>query len=147
MSKHWRWGIRKALRAELTSFLKNPTKVMKKNMKVYTKNGSDLERYVSDEHVQRMFIECGLDNALTDNGVETEAREYALFGANWGFDLGAIACPVYQWSGSMDRGSVPNIAKHLQDTIPNCESKLVDGKGHLVFFDVWNEILDKAIAE
>ena len=46
------------------------------------------------------------------------------------------------WSGEADRATTPSMSKHLEKLIPNCEGVYVEGKGHFLIFDVWEDMLE-----
>lgn len=51
----------------------------------------------------------------------------------WGFRLEDIAVPVFLWHGDLDDTVVPEVARYMAATIPNCTATFFPDAGHLVF--------------
>lgn len=77
-------------------------------------------------------------------GPEAAVNEYRLFAMkeNWGFDPGAIACPVHIWQGEEDQNTHPIHARSLAQLMPQAELHLLPGVGHQVIATCTDEIFD-----
>lgn len=49
--------------------------------------------------------------------------------------------PTRLWCGLEDRACTPAMTKYLEGTIPNAVAHYIEGKGHLLFFTIWEELL------
>lgn len=49
---------------------------------------------------------------------------------------------VKVWHGEQDGGTTIAMGKYIASHIPGCESSFVANKGHYLYFEIWNEVLD-----
>jgi pimeloyl-ACP methyl ester carboxylesterase len=59
----------------------------------------------------------------------------------WGFVLEKIRVPVYLWHGTADDFTTIGMARSMAERIPNCQTKIHDGEGHMLLIPRWGEIL------
>jgi len=64
-----------------------------------------------------------------------------FFFKDWGFKLEDLKCKIKLFWGEDDGGCTPVMGRYLASKIPNCETNFVKDKGHLLFFDVWDEMI------
>ena len=67
--------------------------------------------------------------------------EYRIMGAPWGFELAEIARPTYVWQGTDDSLVPAAWAGRLAAEIPGASLIVVDGAGHFLPADHFDEIL------
>ena len=72
-------------------------------------------------------------------GVRTELT---LLAYPWAIDFGAIRSPLHFWHGSEDRIVHPDSARHLVDALSGAPLHIVQGAGHLVWYEYWTQMLD-----
>jgi pimeloyl-ACP methyl ester carboxylesterase len=68
------------------------------------------------------------------------AQDFELFAADWGFDLGAIEVPVHIWQGDADLNVPPHHARLLHEAIPGSVLHELNGEGHFMVLDHFEEI-------
>jgi len=130
--------LAKVVKSMSKDFLKDPVKAGRQDMGNYCK--FDQEMYTTAK-IETMFLQSGLE-CQTRGQWKTEAYEYSLWCKNWGFKLEDIKTKVVVWQGSADTGTTLNMAKYISDKIPNCKMNVVENTGHMLFFQIWNEVLD-----
>lgn len=65
----------------------------------------------------------------------------------WCVDLREIKCNnVSIYSGKLDRGTTIHMATHIHHLIHGSTARFIDNKGHLLFFDVFIDILEEFTA-
>lgn len=69
------------------------------------------------------------------------ARDNVVRMGPWHVDLSAVTCPAILWVGEQDTGNVGQ-AKWLAGQIQHAELRALEGHGHLVAFELWEELLD-----
>ena len=105
------------------------------------------------DDVDRGSLTGELATYLAASGYEALRESYLgwldddlVFARPWGFDMGAIRCPVHLWQGAHDR-MVPYahgawLAKH----VPNAAPHLLPEHGHLTLVvDSFGQILDELL--
>lgn len=70
------------------------------------------------------------------------ARDDVLRVARWGFDLGAVRAAASIWIGEGDSEGNVEGAHWLVDQIPGAALRELPDHGHLVAFELWDEVLD-----
>lgn len=66
------------------------------------------------------------------SGVNGFVDDVRRMSTNWGFDLGAIGCPVLWWHGDRDRVSPVERAREVAALVPGARFIVVPGAGHLL---------------
>jgi pimeloyl-ACP methyl ester carboxylesterase len=74
-------------------------------------------------------------------GSDAFCWELHIGASPWGFELSDIAAPVIIWHGDCDVAAPIELARHVAEHIPNCETHFVSGEGHFLHFKHWEEIL------
>ncbi|CAG8644633.1 6065_t:CDS:2 [Ambispora gerdemannii] len=114
---------------------------------------SDRDIYENMPGVERMCIESMLEQ-YSRGQLSTECYEYSLWGKPWGFrleDIGksgkgeSVKCKV--WHGEEDIGTTAVMGRYLVDHISGCESRFVKEKGHMLYFEIWEEVIDWLMEE
>ncbi|CAI2162473.1 58_t:CDS:1 [Funneliformis geosporum] len=128
-------------RMESNTAIKDPVKANRIGLS--TGPLSDLKCVESVEGVEEMFIESSLE-MYSRGQIETECYEYSLWGKDWGFQLneicGGVKCKI--WHGEEDSGTTVSMGKYIAEQIPGCESSFVEEKGHLLYFEIWNDVIE-----
>jgi pimeloyl-ACP methyl ester carboxylesterase len=76
------------------------------------------------------------------HGLRGYADDVCIFGRPWGFELGAIHCPIYIWHGDDDRIAPPHMGRYLASAIANCHAHFIPGAGHFLAVDWLPEVLE-----
>lgn len=76
------------------------------------------------------FLAAGMRAAL-GGGVEGWLDDDLAFLSDWGFDLGAVGCPVTVWQGDQDLMVPAAHGAWLAAHLPGCRAELRTGEGHL----------------
>ncbi|CAG8530660.1 5841_t:CDS:2 [Ambispora leptoticha] len=114
---------------------------------------SDRDIYENMPGVEHMCIESMLEQ-YSRGQLKTECYEYSLWGKDWGFrleDIGklgkeeSVKCKV--WHGEEDIGATAAMGRYLAEHISGCESKFVEEKGHMLYFEIWEEVIDWLMEE
>ena len=61
-----------------------------------------------------------------------EARRHV---EDWGYELADVSCPVYLWSGALDRIHPEALTRYHASAFPHCRTEIVAGAGGLGFLD------------
>lgn len=69
------------------------------------------------------------------------ARDNVVRMGPWNVDLGAIRCPTTIWLGSEDAVNVEGGA-WLGARIPHATISVLQGHGHYLIFELWDQVLD-----
>ncbi|CAG8435687.1 10303_t:CDS:1 [Funneliformis caledonium] len=128
-------------RMESYTDIKDPVKASRNGLS--TGPSSDLKCVENIEGVEEMFIESSLE-MYSRGQIETECYEYSLWGKDWGFQLNEICdgvkCKI--WHGEEDCRTTVSMGKYIAEQIPGCEASFVEEKGHYLYFEVWNDVVD-----
>jgi len=119
-------------------FLKDPVKAGRQDIGNYCK--FDQEMYTTAK-IETLFLQSGLE-VHSRGQWKSEVYEYSLWCKDWGFKLDDIKSKVVVWQGSHDTGTTLNMGKFICDKIPNCKINVVENTGHMLFFQIWNEVLE-----
>jgi pimeloyl-ACP methyl ester carboxylesterase len=82
----------------------------------------------------------------TRAGMRGFARESIIVSGPWGFSPADITVPVYLWHGEDDANVSLSAARHLAETIPNCQATFIRDEGHWLMLKYWEEILSELLA-
>jgi pimeloyl-ACP methyl ester carboxylesterase len=69
-----------------------------------------------------------------------------IFSRPWGFGLQDIPMEVRLWHGMEDASMPVAHARYLAATIPRCSATFLEGEGHFLLFDRWEEILASLVS-
>lgn len=105
------------------------------------KNKYDFELCLKNENIEKIFIESTLE-MYSRKQYKIEFHEYSLWAKDWGFELKNIITRTKVWYGINDNGTTYEMGKYIVSQIPNCEYEFINYKGHLVFFEEWNNIIN-----
>ena len=90
-----------------------------------------------------MFVESALE-MYTRGQSNTECYELSLWGKSWGFELNELKgdnVKIKVWQGELDPGTTVEMALYIaQET--GAELRLVEGKGHMLYFEVWDDVFE-----
>ncbi|MBN2548908.1 MAG: alpha/beta hydrolase [Anaerolineales bacterium] len=97
---------------------------------------------------REIFAGVGMRQIFIENfseafrqGTDGVAWEGWLLARPWGFELKAIAAPVFLWQGEADVTVTPAMGYFMANGIPDCSARFLPGEGHLILFTHWREIL------
>ena len=106
---------------------------------------SDADRaLLSRPEMKAMLLRNYLE--ATRAGMRGFARESIIVSNPWGFSPADIAVPVYLWHGEDDANVSLSAARHLAETIPNCQARFLPGEGHWLILRHWEKILSELLA-
>jgi pimeloyl-ACP methyl ester carboxylesterase len=80
------------------------------------------------------------------NGVRGYAWETVIFSRPWGFGLRDLPMEIRLWHGTEDASMPLGHAQYLAATFPRCSAKFLEGEGHFLLFDHWEEILASLVS-
>eukprot|EP01114_Cavostelium_apophysatum_P015547 TRINITY_DN4252_c0_g1_i1.p2 TRINITY_DN4252_c0_g1~~TRINITY_DN4252_c0_g1_i1.p2 ORF type:complete len:332 (+),score=68.61 TRINITY_DN4252_c0_g1_i1:128-1123(+) len=135
-----KWILSSVFKSEAEGTLKDP----RSQGRTAWSNHSSVDRkmYKQNEHIEKLFLSSSLEIA-TRKQHGSYSFDWKLFSSDWKFDLADIKCGnVTVYHGKEDRGCSLKMGEYIAEKIPNCQKKFYEGKGHLVIFDVWEEILE-----
>jgi len=136
---HWHWMLRIAIHDVASHYLKNPVKTGRDEWKNYAK--CDLDYYCSHPEIEKLFLANALEN-YSRHAEDNELQEYVCFVSPWGFQLGDIKCKnITIYHGTADQGTTICMGRYIHQQIEGSRNVFVEGKGHLLFFEVWNEVI------
>lgn len=123
------WLLRPVMRSYVKKFFKDPEAFLAAGLKELP--APDQES-LKDPEVRAAIIRDireayrqGGDAQRIDGAVAMTSRE-------WGFSLRDIKVPVFAWHGEDDVLVTKNMARHLEQEIPNCTLRMVPNAGHLL---------------
>ncbi len=116
--------------------LRHPERMMAMVMKSMPPSDRDL---LAQPPVQQVFLDA-LREAFR-SGTRGPAWDATLAARDWGFQLAAIAMPVYLWQGEADHNVPPAMGRYLARAIPDCRAVFLPGEGHLLARRHLDEIL------
>lgn len=138
------WLLKHAVGSEAAATVKNPIKKMQENLATVP---GDAQVYMTKPEIERVFVVSALEMYSRPHGAEAEAMDYWLFTHPWGFELPTLDPQVkyHVWYGEEDNSVVPTMGQFLAQQLPGSTVKVVADKGHLLFFDLWKELIDRAL--
>lgn len=139
LSKHWHWALRHIADSEMKTMRRDPLHKLREDMGLY--GDSDSKLYLENKEIEKVFVESALEIYSRDWIAGVEAHEYTLWASPWGFDLHEISCPVRIWCGLNDRATTPAMAKFVAESVVDGVVEFVEGKGHLLIFEVWDDVV------
>jgi len=143
-SANAQWLLRIALKSSYEGYLKNPVSQGREDFGHHCKE--DVATYKTPE-VEQLFLKSALEISSRKQ-FDNEFAEWQLFTSYWGFRLNEIKCPnVSVYHGKLDCGTTLEMGEFIHKSIANSRSKFVDGKGHLLIFDIWIEILQTLVSD
>jgi len=101
-------------------------------------------RVVDDADFAAYFLDAS--ERMSPTTARAVAQDLALFAGDWSIDLGGVEVPVRIWHGADDRLVEPWNAEVLAKSIPGAYVEVVAGKGHLLFAERAEEILEELAA-
>jgi len=114
-------------------------------MKMYS--DADHDDFQNHPEIQKLFVYSAMEvYSRADQMKNVEANEYQMIARDWGFSFKDIECPVFLFSGKDDRACTPEMAEYLSEQIPTASAKYYKGKGHLLFFSIFEEILQALLS-
>jgi pimeloyl-ACP methyl ester carboxylesterase len=75
-------------------------------------------------------------------GSRAFVEELILGSSPWGFSLEEVRADVVLWHGSEDKATPIEMAHHVARAVPHCEAHFIEGAGHFLHYDRWDEVLD-----
>jgi len=78
-------------------------------------------------------------------GSRAAAQEFAMFARPWHFSLEDIQVPVEIWHGTEDVNVPVAIAHEASRRVPRCRAHIVEGAGHLAYYDHRDEIVQTVL--
>jgi pimeloyl-ACP methyl ester carboxylesterase len=140
VAKYSPWLLR-----PLIWLLQNPQRNGEKYFQKILNQSSQADREIlSQPAMKSMFLRNWQEG--TRNGVRGFAQDGIIFSNPWGFQLCDIQTRVDIWHGDQDTSTPLNMALYMADQIPDCQLRIVPGKGHFLLFAHWDEILSTLTA-
>ncbi|CAG8466340.1 4545_t:CDS:2 [Diversispora eburnea] len=121
---------------ETNQFIRDPVKTGRESNWL----PSDIETYENYPGVEEMFLTDGLE-VYSRGQVETVCWEYSLWGKDWGFKLKDIV-----WYGEKDYTTTAAMGQYIAEQIEGCESHFAKERGHLLYFEIWDEVIEWLIS-
>ena len=135
VARHAPWLLR-----PLIWLLQNPQRNIEKYFqKIYNQSSQADREILSQPFMKSMFLRSWQEG--TRSGVCGFAQDGIIFSHPWGFQLGDIKARVCIWHGDQDTSTPLIMARCIADQIPDCQLRVIPGKGHFLLFDQWDEIL------
>jgi len=107
----------------------------------------DQESYKRNSIIQDLFLKSELETSSRCQN-ESKMNEWILFASNWGFELKDIDCDnVSVYHGALDKGTTIEMGEYIHHQIPNSRKRFYKDKGHLLIFDIWDQILELMIED
>jgi pimeloyl-ACP methyl ester carboxylesterase len=88
--------------------------------------------FLSQETDPMIFIKTALESMR--QGVKGVSHDARLVMATWDFDPARISIPVYLWQGKLDTNVTMNMARYLEQTIPEAKMTYYETEGHISAF-------------
>jgi len=107
--------------------------------KIYRQSSQPDREIIRQPEMKSMFTRSWQEG--TRNGIHGFAQDGIIFSKPWGFQLKDIHTRVYIWHGDQDTSTPLSMARYTAEQIPDCQLKVIPGKGHFLLFDYWDEIL------
>ena len=145
VSKTWYWLLKTAVKAEADEIQKKP---IEKLQSVLATGPADSQVYMTNPAIERAFVTSALEMYSRPHGYVAESMDYWLFCHPWGFDLAALPKDIkyHVWYGMEDQSVVPAMGEYLGSLLPGSKVHALEEKGHLLFFEIWRDILTAALA-
>jgi hypothetical protein len=119
---------------------------------------SDLEMCNKMPGIESMFVESTLE-MYTRGQSSTECYELSLWGKSWGFELKELKgdearseanksknLRIKVWQGEHDIGTTPAMAEYIARET-GAKLRVVEGKGHMLYFEIWDDVLEWLVTE
>jgi len=136
------WTVRAVIALSAHAMRSNPTKVLENAVK--SKDMPDADRAVMREpRLVEINFTAGPESFR--QGTRATAQEVMLHTRAWDFDPGAITCPVRIWHGTADRNVPLAIARGVAARVPGAVLVELEGEGHLIVPQHWEEIVEAVI--
>lgn len=120
--------------------LQNPQRNTEKYFQKIVNQSSQPDRDILNQPAfKSMFLRSWKEG--TRIGFRGFTRDGIIFSRPWGFQLNDIKTSVYIWHGDQDKSTPLSMAQYMADQIPDCQLRIIAGKGHFLMFDHWDEIL------
>lgn len=100
---------------------------------------------ISLEGIKTMYLE-NMHEALR-SGVDGIVSDMLIFPRDWCFSPSEIRCDTYLWQGGKDMNVPLHMGKWLAETIPSCDSFIIDDDAHFLLFTHWEEIFGKLLSK
>jgi len=107
--------------------------------KIITKSSQADQEVLSLPEIKSLLKASWLES--TRNGVSGFTRDGIIFSHPWGFRLDEIQTKVYLWHGDEDTSIPKSMAESVASRITNCHLTILQGKGHFILFDIWEDLL------
>jgi len=138
-----KWILKQAIMSSSKNYLQNPVKQGREDWSHYRKVDSDT--YCNNPSIEKLFLTSALE-ICTRQQSQTEIYDWKLFADNWGFELKEIQhSKVCVYHGKDDAGTTIQMGEFIHQSIANSKAKFVEGKGHLLLFDIWEEIVESLV--
>lgn len=103
------------------------------------------QRAFQSPEVTEVFMDAAYEAFRSGPGAMVQ--ELRLLARPWGFDLSAIAAPVFLWHGATDTGSPVAMAHALAHEIPKCRAQIIAERGSVIAADVMPEAIATLAAQ
>jgi len=97
------------------------------------------QQILSQPEIKTMLMENYRE--ATRLGVRGFAQDSIILSNPWGFRLEDITIPVFLWHREEDANVSISAARYMACTIPNCTATFLPGRGHWLFYEIWEDIL------
>jgi len=137
-AENWPWMLKLALSTGADAYRKNARKQV---ITDFSNFGDADKAMLKNEDIIRAFA-ISSSEIYSRRQDETDFLETQLFAIDWQFKISDIkASNVLIYGGEDDKGCNKTMTKFLHENIKGSELRLVKDKGHLLFFDIWNDAL------
>ncbi|MBO8156814.1 MAG: alpha/beta hydrolase [Bacillaceae bacterium] len=138
MAKNIPFLLKPALRSLEKGIKKDKEKQLNQMMKSFA---APDQQIVKRADVKSMYLEEMEE--IYRKGIHGHFDDMVAVEKPWEFKLSDVTSQVHIWQGTEDRNSTVAMAKHAQENLPNSELHILEGEGHLLFFNHWQTIIRK----
>ena len=133
------WLVGLTVAREVRAFARDPERALER---VFADAPACDRAVLEDEAIRRMYLESRAE--AYRQGPRPVLQDALLYLRPWGFDPGAVTAPVRIFHGLLDTTIATSHSEQLAAVLPDRETTLVEGEGHMVCLTRWEEILRAA---
>ena len=94
---------------------------------------------LSTPEIRMVYTRSMLEAAR--QGERDMMMEQLMMARDWGFTLDGINMPATMWHGEDDRHVPLQMARQIQQQLPDARFKIIPGAGHFLIFRYWTQII------
>ena len=123
------WLLKYMTKAYANMILKDPESYLN----ALAKQVDESDRLLLEQEPFRKAVVRDMTEAYKQGGeAHYQDARLALTNKNWGFNLEDIQPQVYLWHGENDQLAPIAMARHLEQSIPNCKARYLPDAGHFL---------------